>query len=545
MTEVADETVFDFIVVGAGSAGCAVAARLSESGRHNVLLLEAGPQDSHPLIHIPLGFSKLLSNERLIWKFKSEPVSTLDNRVLYEPRGKVLGGTSSINGMVYIRGVPADYDAWYQSGLEGWDWESVLPYFKKAEDNERGSDNWHGIDGPLRISDISHRAELPTAMIAAALEAGIPANSDFNGPVQEGVGFYQFTASKNRRFSSAKAYLAPARKRQNLHVETSAQARRILIENKRAVGVEYQSPHGVRRVRARREVIVSCGTFCSPQLLQLSGVGPGDLLHKMNIAIQHELPAVGANLRDHFSTYMGFRCAQKVTLNDLALSLPRQLIAGVQYLLTRSGPLSNSGVSAGAFVRSDPAYEHPDIQINMASGSVKSRTCDRVITHPFSAFSFSLVHLHPDCDGSVRIKDPDPLVAPTISFEFLRNDEDGMAIVRSMEICRQIAHQPALEKFMVEEILPGSKVSTDQDLLADVRARGIGNYHSVGTCRMGVNADSVTDCRLRVHGVDGLRVADASVMPTVISGNTNAPAIMIGEKAAAMILQDLSLSNRR
>ncbi len=535
---VADEAEFDFIVSGAGSAGCAVAARLSETGRYSVLLLEAGPRDTNPWIHIPLGFTKVFTDEKVNWKFQSEPVASLDNRVLYQPRGKVLGGSSSINGTIYMRGAPADYDEWRQRGLEGWDWDSVLPFFKKAEDNERGADELHGAGGPLRVSDIPRALDLPTAVIAAAQEAGIPANPDFNGPQQEGTGFFQFTASKHRRWSAAKAYLAPARKRRNLHIETSAHARRILIEDGRAVGIEYQTPAGIRRARARGEVIVSGGTFGSPQLLQLSGIGPGQLLRDFDIAVQGDLPGVGAHLRDHFNTYLSFRCAQAVTINDLALSLPRQLLAGAQYALLQSGPLASTGIAAGAFVRSNERLERPDIQINMFCWSAASRTANEVIPHPFSAFTLSPVHLRPDCDGSVRLKSSDPLAPPAIRYEFLRSEYDKEAILHGMRVCREIAAQPALAAYMAEEVLPGPAVSSDEELLADVRARAIANYHPVGTCRMGEAIDSVTDARLRVHGVDGLRVADASIMPSIIAGNTNAPTIMIGEKAAAMILED-------
>ena len=534
----ADGSEFDFIVSGAGSAGCAVAARLSESGVHRVLLLEAGPRDTNPWIHIPLGFTKVFSDGKVNWKFQTEPIESLNNRILYQPRGKVLGGSSSINGTIYMRGQPGDYDGWRQRGLEGWDWDSVLPFFKKAEDNERGGDALHGEGGPLRVSDIPEQWALPRAMIEAALQAGIPANDDFNGPVQEGAGFYQFTASRSRRWSAARAYLQPARKRPNLHIETLAQARRVLVEDGRAVGIEYQSPAGPRIARARREIVLSGGAFGSPQLLQLSGIGPGDLLQEMGIVVHRDLPGVGAHLRDHFNTYLSFRCAKPVTINDLAISLPRRLVAGAHYALLRKGPLTNSAICAGAFLRSDPRLEQPDVQINMFSWSAQTRTVDGVIPHPFSAFTFSPVHLRPDCDGSVRIKSSDPLAAPAIRYAFLRSEYDKQAILYGIRMCRKIAHQPALRDFMVEEVLPGAGCDSDDDLLADVRARAVANYHPVGTCRMGPASDSVTDARLRVHGIAALRVADASVMPAIVAGNTNAPSIMIGEKCAAMMLED-------
>ncbi len=533
-----NDAVFDFIVSGAGSAGCAVAARLSESGAYSVLLLEAGPRDTNPWIHIPIGFAKVFIDKSVNWKLETEPVEALNNRRLYQPRGKVLGGSSSINGTIYIRGQPGDYDEWRQRGLVGWDWDSVLPYFKKAEDNVRGADDLHGTGGPLRVSDVPTAWDLPTAMIAAAEQAGIPANKDFNGPEQEGTGFYQFTATNKRRWSTAKAYLGPAKGRGNLHIETNAHARRVLIEDGKAVGIEFQTPAGVRTARARREVIVSGGSFGSPQLLQLSGVGPGDLLSDMGIEVKADLPGVGAHLRDHFNTYLAFRCAKPVTGNDLANSLPRRLMAGARYVLTGTGPLSSTGICAGAFLRSDPRLERPDIQLNMFNWAAKSRTVNEVIPFPFSAFTISPVHLRPDCDGSVRIKSPDPMAPPAIRYEFLRSEYDKQAILHGMRVAREIARQPALKDFMVEEVLPGPGVASDEEMLADVRERAVANYHPMGTCRMGDAIDSATDARLRVHGIDGLRVADASIMPSIVAGNTNAPTIMIGEKCAAMVLED-------
>lgn len=538
---VEDNAEFDFIVSGAGSAGCAVAARLSESGRYSVLLLEAGPRDTNPWIHIPLGYAKIYTDSRVNWKFQSEPVEALDGRRLYLPRGRVLGGTSSINGTIYMRGQPRDYDGWRQRGLEGWDWASVLPYFRKAEDNERGADELHGTGGPLRVSDVPERWPLPSAMIKAAMQAGIPYNPDFNGPVQEGVGFYQFTASRTRRWSAAQAYLKPAARRAGLTVVTGAQARRLILSGRRATGIEYQSPDGIRRARARREIVVSGGAYGSPHLLQLSGIGPGDELRRMGVEVEVDLPGVGSNLRDHFNTYIVYRCSRHVTMNDLANSLPRRLFSGARYLFGK-GPLTNTGISAGLFTRSDARLEGPDIQINMFLWSAKERSPDRVVAHPYPCFTFSPVHLAPDCTGTVRMASPDPLAPPAISVEFLRSEYDRSAILFGMRLSRRIAGQPALADWNLGEIEPGPACDSDEELLADVRQRGIGNHHPAGTCRMGDASDSVTDPRLRVHGVDGLRVADASIMPSIVAGNTNAPSIMIGEKAAAMILEDAQQS---
>ena len=472
------------------------------------------------------------------WRFETEPVESLNGRVLYQPRGKVLGGTSSINGTVYMRGTPGDYDQWRQMGCTGWDWDSVLPYFKKAEDQERGDSDLHGSGGPLRVSNIPAQYELPAAIIDAAVEAGIPRNPDFNGPTQEGTGYYQFTASKTKRWSSARAYLEPAKTRANLKIETEAHATRVLLEDGRATGVAYRRGGEERIAHARREVVVSGGAFGSPHLLQLSGIGPGALLQQHGIAVERELAGVGENLQDHFNTYIPFRCAKPVTANDLANSAMRRMMAGAQYFLLGKGLLANTGVHAGAFVRTDPSLERPDLQINFLSWGTKARTAERVEVYPFSAFSLSPVHLRPEGRGQVHLKSADPLAAPAIRYEFLKTEYDRQAILYGIRLCRQIAQQPALAAYTMDEVAPGAHITDDESLLEDVRNRAVANYHPVGSCRMGTGADAVIDPRLRVHGVDGLRVADASIMPMIVAGNTNAPSIMIGEKCAAMVLQD-------
>jgi choline dehydrogenase len=535
MTTAAD--TYDFIVTGAGSAGCAVAGRLSESGRWRVLLLEAGGPDSYPWIHIPLGYTKTFANPRYNWMFESEPEKELKNRTLYQPRGKVLGGTSSINGMVYMRGTPSDYDGWRQRGCEGWDWDSVLPFFRKAENQERGADEFHGVGGPLHVSN-PVRSPLGDAMIRAALEAGIPTNDDFNGPRQEGVGYYQTTTAHRRRWSSARAYLGQARGRRNLTIATDAHATRILLEGGRAIAVEYQTPDGRKTADARGEIIVSGGVYGSPQLLQLSGLGPAALLAEYGIAVLRDMPGVGANLHDHFNTYLVWRCVQKVTVNDMAMSGVRKLKAGVQYALARSGHLSNAGIYAGALVRTDPRLEQPDLQINMSGWSALERLRSGIKPHPFSAFTFSPVHLRPEGRGWVRIKSPDPLAPPAIQFNFLASDYDFQALIYGMKLSRKIAAQPALRPFVGEEVMPGAEVQSEAQMIEEIRERGVSNLHPVGTCRMGGEVDAVVDPRLRVYGVEGLRVADASIMPQVPGGNTNAPSIMIGEKCAAMVLED-------
>ena len=529
---------FDFIVTGAGSAGCVMAARLSESGRYTVLLLEAGGRDIYPWIHIPLGYAKLFNNPSVNWMFESEPEAELNGRTMYQPRGKVLGGTSSINGMVYIRGTPADYDEWRQRGCEGWNWEGVLPYFRRAEDNERGACELHGAGGPLRVSDQPKQWPIARAVVEAGQQAGLPFNADFNGAYQEGVGYYQTTTKNHRRWSTAKAYLGPAKGRRNLRIETGAHATRILVEDGRATGVEFRTAAGLRRAWARSEVIVSGGVYGSPQLLQLSGIGPGALLSELGIAVVHDLPGVGENLRDHFYTQVMFRCAQPVTLNDLSNSLSKRVLAAVQYGLFRGGPMAGNGLYAGMFARSDPRLDRPDLQINFAAWSVGARTRAGMKAHPFSGFTMSAVHLNPDSRGSVRLRSSDPLAHPAIQFNFLKTDYDRAALTAGIRLVRKIAAQPAMAAYVTSEIEPGAGLQSDADLQRDLRARAMSNLHPVGTCAMGHGAGSVVDPRLRVHGVAGLRVVDASIMPSIVAGNTNAPTIMIAEKAADMVLED-------
>jgi choline dehydrogenase len=533
-----ENDVFDYIVTGAGSAGATVAARLSESGQYRVLLLEAGGKDSNPWIHIPLGFARTFVDPRVNWKFESAPQPQLNNRQLYLPRGKTLGGTSSINGMVYIRGNHADYDEWRQRGCEGWDWDSVLPFFKKAENQERGGDAFHGTGGPLRVSNQPREFELANAVLAACEQAGVPRNPDFNGATQEGCGYYQTTTGGRRRWSTAKAYLAPARGRANLVIRTEAHATKVLIEHGRATGVEYHTPSGHQTARARGEVIVSGGAYGSPQLLQLSGLGPAEHLREMGIDVIADMPAVGGNLHDHFNTYLSWRCAKPITLNDLENSWPKKILAAARYGLFRSGPMASNGIHAGLFTRSDPRLERPDLQINLLEWSTLERTKDRVVPHPFPGFTLSPVHLAPDGRGTVRLASPDPLAPPKVLFDFLRTDYDMQALQAGIRLCRAIAAQPALKPYVVEELAPGPKAVSDEDLAAFIRETGISNHHPTSSCAMGTGVNSVVDPRLRVHGISGLRVADASIMPKVVAGNTNAPSIMIGEKAAAMVLAD-------
>jgi choline dehydrogenase len=539
----ADSDTFDFIIAGAGSAGCVVAARLSESGRNRVLLLEAGPPDRNLWIHIPLGFAKTYINPQVNWKFETAPQPQLNNRQLYLPRGKTLGGSSSINGMVYMRGSHGDYDEWRQRGCAGWDWESVLPFFKKAENQTHGEDEFHGVGGPLHVSDQPGHFELADAALDAMVQAGIPRNPDFNGATQEGCGYYQTTSRNRRRWSTAKAYLDPARKRPNLVVQTSAHATRVVIEEGRATGVEYQTPQGRRIAHTRGEIIVSGGAYGSPQLLLLSGLGPAQHLQDMGIPIVRDMPAVGANLHDHFNSYVCWRCTKAITLNDLENSAWRKLSASVRYALFRSGPMASNGIHAGLFTRSDPRLERPDIQINLFEWSVLERSKHRVVPHPFPGFTMSPVHLRPDGRGTVRLASPDPLAPPKVLFDYLRTNYDMRAVTFGIQLCRRIAEQPALRPYIVEELQPGAGITSDADLAEYIRLSGVSNQHPTSSCAMGTSTNSVVDPRLRVHGIDGLRVADASIMPVAVGGNTNAPTIMIGEKCAAMLLEDASATH--
>jgi choline dehydrogenase len=532
------EQTYDYIVTGAGSAGCVLAARLTESGRYRVLLLEAGGKDNRFWIHVPMGYAKTFVDPKVNWKFESEPEKELNGRTMYQPRGKVLGGTSSINGMIYMRGNSADYDQWRQLGNEGWDYDSVLPYFRKAEDNERGADDFHGSGGPLRVSNQPYEWEIAKTLLQACQQAGIPFNPDFNGAKQEGCGYYQTTTKDKRRWSTAAAYLRMAKNRPNLTIRTNAHATRVLFEGSKATGVEFRTPNGLEVAHAGREVIVSGGAYGSPQLLQLSGIGPAQHLTDTGIAVVRDMQGVGSNLQDHFNTYCTYRISRNLSLNALQYSLPHRLVAGAKYVFLRSGPMSGNGMYVGALVRSDKRLERPDLQFNISAWSTIDRTADGIISHPFPGISISPVHLAPEGRGSVRLKSNDPFAPPEIKFNFLRSENDMRVMIAGVRIARGIARQQALQRLMMAETAPGVATHTDEEIAEDVRQRGVSNLHPVGTCGMGQGPMAVVDPRLRVHGIAGLRVVDASIMPVIVAGNTNAPTIMIAEKASDMIQED-------
>ncbi|MDI1345460.1 MAG: choline dehydrogenase [Pseudolabrys sp.] len=526
---------FDYIVVGAGSAGCVLANRLSESGRHRVLLLEAGPKDSNIWIHIPLGYAKLFTNPKVNWLYKTEPEPELTDRQIIQPRGKVLGGSSSINGLLYIRGQAQDFDHWRQLGNTGWGFDDVLPYFRKAEDQERGADDLHGAGGPLAVSDVSEPHPLCEAFIGAAEQAGFPRTEDFNGASQEGAGYFQLTARNGRRISTAAGYLRQARKRPNLTVATGALASRILFEGRRATGVDYRQDGDVHTAQANIEVIVAGGAFNSPQLLQLSGVGPAEHLRSLGIPVIADMPGVGADLQDHYQVRMQYRCTEPITMNDVVNSWHRRIGAGLRYIVSRKGMLTIGAGYAGAFLRTRPELETPDVQIHFIIFSAETTGAN---LHPFPGFIASVCQLRPESRGFVRIKSSDPAAPPAIQPHYLSSRFDRDTTLDGMKLLRNIMGQPAMQHYIAEERAPGAACTSDADLLAYARATGTTVFHPTSTCRMGSDPAAVVDERLRVHGLGGLRVIDASVMPTLVSGNTNAGIVMIAEKGADMILED-------
>jgi choline dehydrogenase len=526
---------FDYIVVGAGSAGCVLANRLSADDRHSVLLLEAGPEDTNIWIHVPLGYGKLFKEKTVNWMYQTEPEPGLGGRQVFQPRGKVLGGSSSINGLLYVRGQHEDYDRWRQRGNVGWGYDDVLPYFKKAENQIRGADQYHGVGGPLPVSDWRHHDPLSEAFVKAAVEAGIPFNPDFNGASQEGAGFFQTTTRRGRRASSAFSYLRPARRRPNLHVETGALGGRIVFEGRRARAVEYRHNGGLRTARARREILVSSGAYNSPQLLQLSGVGPAELLKTHGIDVVLDAPGVGNDLQDHLQVRVVMKCAQRVTLNDVVSHPVRKVMAGMQYAALRKGPLTIAAGTSGAFFKTSPRLATPDIQIHFIPFST-DKMGEQL--HPFSGFTASVCQLRPESRGSLKIRSADPSVPPEIRINYLATETDRSAFIDGMRILRKILAAPALKSYCTEEVYPGKDVTGDEELLDFCRKTGSTVYHPTSTCRMGNDPLAVVDQRLKVRGIEGLRVVDASVMPDLMSGNTNAPTIMIAEKASDMILED-------
>ena len=532
---------FDFVVVGAGSCGATLAGRLSEDPATTVLLLEAGPPDRSPWIHLPIGYGKTMWDPRLNWRFETEPDPGMNGRRIYWPRGKTLGGSSSINGLIYIRGQREDYDHWAALGNAGWGFDDVLPYFLKSEGNERGASAFHGAQGPLKVSDIGDRDELIEAFIAGARQIGVPGNDDFNGATQEGAGYYQLTTHRGRRCSTAQAFLKPARDRSNLRVETGAHVIRVLFEGERAVGVAYLQGGIEKTARCRAEVVLAAGAIQTPQLLQLSGVGPGRLLAGFGLPVVKALEGVGENLQDHLQIRLNYECTKPITTNDQLNSLFGKAAIGLQWLIRRSGPLAVGINQGGCFMRAvkgadgSPLAKTPDTQFHvstlsadMAGGKV----------HPFSGFTFSVCQLRPESRGHVRLRSPDPLEPPAMQPHYLSTPLDRQTTLAGVRAARAIAATPAMKPYVEREFKPGAQIEGDDALLEFCRNTGATIFHPTGTARMGSDPLAVVDARLRVHGLGGLRVVDCSAMPTLVSGNTNAPAVMLAEKAVDLIRED-------
>jgi choline dehydrogenase len=526
---------FDYVIVGAGTAGCVLANRLSADPKTSVLILEAGGKDSWIWIHIPIGYLYTQNNPRTDWCFKTEPEPGLNGRALNYPRGRVLGGCSSINGMIYMRGQARDYDGWRQQGNRGWGWDDVLPYFKKSEDHALGADEMHGAGGEWRIEQQRLSWEILDAFRDAAAEVGIPKITDFNRGDNEGCAYFQVTQRKGVRWSTAKAFLRPALGRPNLTVLTGAQVTRLLFEGRRAAALRFRHDGQDKRASAGREVLLAGGAVGSPQLLQLSGVGPAALLRDLGIPVVHAQDGVGANLQDHLQIRTVFKVQHTRTLNEQANSFLGRAWMGLEYALFRRGPLTMAPSQLGAFAKSDPARETPDLEYHVQPLSL-DRFGDPL--HPFPAFTASVCNLRPESRGTVRIKSRQPGAAPAIAPNYLATETDRLVAAAAIRLTRRICGAQALARFEPQEFLPGAALESDEELAKAAGTIGTTIFHPVGTCKMGHDPLAVVDDRLRVRGVEGLRVVDASIMPTITSGNTNAPVIMIAEKAADMIKAD-------
>ncbi len=528
---------FDYVIVGGGSAGCVLANRLSADGRNAVALIEAGGKDNWIWLHIPVGYLFAMNNPRADWMFRSEADPGLNGRDLAYPRGKVIGGSSTINAMIYMRGQAADYDGWRQMGLAGWGWDDVLPVFKGHEDHFLGPSEFHGAGGAWRVDKPRIGWKILDAFLEAAGESGIPPTDDFNTGDNEGCGYFQVNQKGGRRWSAARGFLKPVAARPNLTVITQALAHRLVFDDKRATGVVVGHDGRERILTARREVILSAGSVATPPILERSGIGDGDRLHALGIAPVHHLPGVGENLQDHLQLRPIFKVTGITTLNSEYRSILRKAIYGVQYALFRRGPLTMAPSHIGAFARSAPNYATPNLQFHIQPLSL-DKFGDPL--HRFDALTVSVSNLRPTSRGSVHAASADPQAAPRIVTNYLSTDEDRRVAVDSLRLARRIVEAPALARFSPQEYKPGAHIESDEELIHAAGDIGTTIFHPVGTAKMGIDGDpmAVTDERLRVRGLEGLRVVDASVMPAIVSGNTNSPTIMIAEKGAAMILAE-------
>jgi choline dehydrogenase len=530
-----DSLEFDYVIVGGGTAGCVLANRLSEDGRRKVLMLEAGPEDRSLWIHLPIGYGKTMFHKTLNWGFYTEPEPNMKDRRIYWPRGRTLGGSSSINGLICIRGQAADYDHGAELGNIGWSWRDVLPYFVRSEHNTRGATPAHGVNGPLWCSEIEQKHELIEAIIDGAEELGVRRTDDFNSGDQEGIGYYQLFTRHGWRCSTAAAYLRPARARGNLHVEVDAHATGLILMGRRVVGVRYRRGGELRETRAAKEVVLAAGALQSPQLLLLSGIGPAEALAWHGIDVVHDLPGVGENLQDHLQIRLMYKVAKPITTNDDLGSIFGKARIGLQWLLTRGGPLAVGINQGGLFTRVLPESVTPDVQFHFATLSADLAGAK---PHAWSGCTFSVCQLRPESRGTVGLRNRDPFEPPLIKPNYLATETDRRCTVEGIKFGRRLAGTAALKQLLTEEHRPGPDVQGDDALLDFARASGATIFHPSGTCKMGLDRMAVTDDRLRVHGISGLRVVDCSIMPTLVSGNTNAPVVMIAEKAADMILAD-------
>ena len=527
---------WDYIIVGAGTAGCLLANRLSEDPGTRVLLLEAGGKDNYVWVRIPVGYLYCMGNPRTDWGFKTRPEPGLGGRAIAYPRGRILGGCSSINGMIYMRGQARDYGHWRQLGLTGWGWDDVLPYFRRHEDYYAGPDDLHGAGGEWRVEPARIHWDLLDAFADACEAAGIPRTEDFNRGDNFGVGYFRVNQRKGWRWNTARAFLGPAESRPNLSIVTHAQAERLILEGRRAAGVRFRRDGEAREARARGAVILAAGAIGSPHLLQLSGIGPGQLLQEHGIEVVHDLPGVGENLQDHLQIRCAYRVEGAKTLNERARSVFGKAGIALEYLLKRSGPMSMAPSQLGVFAKSSEAVETPDLEYH-----VQPLTLDRFgePLHPFPAFTASVCHLRPESRGHVRLAAPDPAAPPEIAPNYLSTEGDRQAAAQAIRVTRRLVAQEPLERFRPQEFRPGKEVGDDDAALAKAAGEiGTTIFHPVGTAKMGSDPTAVVDERLRVHGIEGLRVIDASVMPTITSGNTASPVLMIAEKGAEMIRQD-------
>jgi choline dehydrogenase len=535
MAEQSGTGSYDYVIVGAGSAGCVVANRLSADPNVTVALLEAGGRDTNPWIHIPAGYYRNITNPKITWQYACGPEPHLGGRMINWPRGRVLGGTSAINGLLYVRGQSHDFDVWRQLGNVGWSYADVLPLFKRAEGQERGADELHGADGPLGVSDLHMTNPVCDAFVKSCMAEGIPFTRDFNGPTQEGVGYYQVTNRNGRRSTTAVAYLRPIKSRQNLHVITNAAAQSLVLDGKRVTGVRVRRNDMIEVVRASREVILAAGAIGSPQLLQVSGIGPGGVLKSAGVDVRHELAGVGENLQDHYQARMVYEVSAKGSLNEVWHSRWLQLLTGMDYVFRRRGMLTFGAGVVGAFTKSSATVDIPDVQFHFIplSGEGPGKGL-----HTFPGVIVSVCQLRPESRGHIHITSPDAAIQPSIVSNYLEAAIDQRVLLDAMKLARRIVARAPFADITVREHLPGKDHTSCDQLMTFARDKGTTIFHPCGTAKMGRDPMAVVDERLRVHGISGLRVADASIMPTMTSGNTNAPTIMIGEKAADLIVED-------